>query len=281
MGFIEAVLHGLGFAEEWTKLIMMCINSVSYSVLINGEQCGFFGASRMVFDKVTPYHHICSCCAQKGSLISFRKAELSRSISSVAPSRGGPKISHLFFADDSLLFCQATLANCVAITNVLKVYEDASGQQLNRAKTSIFFTKNTSSEMKAQIQAMFHVLEIKNHEKYLGLPSFVVKSKVATFGELKGRVWSRINGWKEKLLSHGGREVLIKAVTQSIPTYTMSCFSLPNGLCKDLNQMFSQFWWVIMIERKKPIGLNGVSCVNRRRGVVWGLGILKFLIRHC
>ena len=45
MGFIEVVLRGLGFAEEWTKLIMMCINSVSYSVLINGEQCGFFGAS--------------------------------------------------------------------------------------------------------------------------------------------------------------------------------------------------------------------------------------------
>ncbi len=36
-GFIEAVLWGLGFIESWTKLIMMCINSVSYSVLINGE----------------------------------------------------------------------------------------------------------------------------------------------------------------------------------------------------------------------------------------------------
>ena len=90
---------------------------------------------------------------------------------------------------------------------------------------------------------MFHAPEIKNHEKYLGLPSFVVKSKVATFRELKGKVWSRMNGWKEKLLSHGGREVLIKAMTQSIPTNTMSCFSLPNGLCKVLNKMFSQFWW--------------------------------------
>ncbi len=74
MGFIEFVLRGLGFAEEWTKLIMMYINSMSYSVLINGEQCGFFGASHgMVFDKVTPYHHICSCCARRGSLIFFAK----------------------------------------------------------------------------------------------------------------------------------------------------------------------------------------------------------------
>ena len=86
------------------------------------------------------------------------------------------------------------------------------------------------------------MLEIKNHEKYLGLPSFVGRSKSAAFGELKGRVWRQINGWKEKLLSNGGREALIKVVAQSIPTYTMSCFKLLDGLCKDLNPMFSQFW---------------------------------------
>ena len=108
MGFIEAVLHGLGFAEEWTKLIMMCINYVSYSVLINGEQCGFFGASHGIRqgDSLSPYLFL--LCAEGLSHL-FRKAEVSRSISSVAPSRGGPKISHLFFANDSLLFCQATL----------------------------------------------------------------------------------------------------------------------------------------------------------------------------
>jgi hypothetical protein len=130
------------------------------------------------------------------------------------------------------------VANCLEISNVLNIYEEASGQQLNRAKTSIFFTKNTKPAMKAQIQALFHVPKIKNHEKYLGLPSFVGRSKVAAFGELKSRVWRRICGWKEKLLSNGGREVLLKAVVQSISTYTMSCFRLPDGLCKDLNQMY-------------------------------------------
>ena len=62
-------------------------------------------------------------------------------------------------------------------------------------------------------------------------------------GSLRGRCRKKINGWKEKFLSHGGREVLIKAVAQSIPTYTMSCFRLPDGLCNDLNNMFSNFWW--------------------------------------
>jgi hypothetical protein len=103
----------------------------------------------------------------------LRKAALNNRITGVAASKGGPKISYIFFADDSLLFCQATVANCGEISNILKLYEEASGQQLNRAKTSTFFTKNTSTKIKDEIQAMFQVLEIKNHEKYLDLPSFV------------------------------------------------------------------------------------------------------------
>uniref|UniRef100_A0A2N9G3J3 Reverse transcriptase zinc-binding domain-containing protein n=1 Tax=Fagus sylvatica TaxID=28930 RepID=A0A2N9G3J3_FAGSY len=72
---------------------------------------------------------------------------------------------------------------------------------------------------------------------------FADRSKTVAFSEIKGRVWRRMHGWKEKFLSMGGREVLIKAVAQSIPTYTMSCFKIPDGLCKDLNAMFSDFWW--------------------------------------
>ena len=57
----------------------------------------------------------------------------------VVVCRGGPSISHLFFADDSLIFCKASLEECDALQHVLKVYEESSGQQLNRAKTLFFF----------------------------------------------------------------------------------------------------------------------------------------------
>ena len=103
-------------------------------------------------------------------------------------SRGRPQITHLFFTNDSLLFCQATRANCEAISGILQLYEGVSGQQLNRNKTSIFFTRNTPVEMRCHIQNTFQVPEIKNHETYLGLPSFVGRSKNAAFGDLKGRV---------------------------------------------------------------------------------------------
>ena len=240
--FVEEIMCMLGFAEAWIKLIMMCINTASYSVLINGEQCGFFQVSRGIRqgDSLSPY--IFLLCAEGLSFL-LKKAVRERRITGVAASRGGPKISHIFFAHDSLLFCQATLGNCEAVRCILQIYEEVSGQKLNQAKTSIFFTKNTSMDMRQRIQGVFQVPKIKIHEKYLGLPSFVGCSKSTSFGELKGQVSKKINGWKEKFFSHGGREVLIKAVAQSIPTYTMSCFRLPDGLCNDLNNMFSNFWW--------------------------------------
>ena len=73
----------------------------------------------------------------------------------VAVCRGGPSISHLFFADDSLIFCKARLEECDALQHVLKVYEESSGQQLNRAKTSLFFSQNTMDDIREEIKNRF------------------------------------------------------------------------------------------------------------------------------
>jgi hypothetical protein len=125
----------------------------------------------------------------------------------------------------------------------LKLYERASGQQLNRDKTSLLFSKNTPKIVKDTLVNMVGVTPTTCFEKYLGLPSMVGKSRVASFASIKGRIWDRINGWKEKFLSHAGKEVLMKAVLQTIPTYTMSVFKLPKTLCQGINSLFSKFWW--------------------------------------
>ena len=69
------------------------------------------------------------------------------------------------------------------------------------------------------------------------------RHKNASFDYIKERVWRKLQGWKEKLLSQARREVLIKAVVQAIPTFTMSCFKLPMGLCDEIEKLIRKFWW--------------------------------------
>jgi len=69
----------------------------------------------------------------------------------------------------------------------------------------------------------------------------VGRGKKKAFNRIKDQVGRKIVGWKGKLLSNLGKEVLIKVVAQATITYTMSCFKLSDSLCRVLNSMVSQF----------------------------------------
>ena len=105
--------------------------------------------------------------------------------------------------------------------------------------------------IKELIQNSLGVLEIKKYEKYLGLPAVVGRNKKASLNYIKDRVWGKLQGWKEKLLSQAGKEVLLKAVVQAIPTFAMNCFRLPVGLCQDIEMLIRKFWWGQRGERRK------------------------------
>ena len=94
-------------------------------------------------------------------------------------------------------------------------------------------------------------MQNSRHNKYLGLPTIIGKSKAQVFAEVKERVAKKLTGWKGKLLSIGGREILVKDVAQAVPTYIMSCFQLPKTLCNDLENMMRNFWWGQRDDEKK------------------------------
>jgi len=147
----------------------------------------------------------------------------------------------LFFADNNLLFCRASLGDVTTIQNILEVYEFASSQQINKEKTTLFFGKSVSEGVKNSMKELLRVPEIKQCEKYLGLPTIVGKNRRASLNYIKDRIWNKLQGWKEKLLSQAGKEVLLKAVVQAIPIFVMGCFKLPVGLCRDIEILIWKF----------------------------------------
>ena len=71
----------------------------------------------------------------------------------------------------------------------------------------------------------------------------VGRTKRKEFQFLKDRLWQRLNGWSNKLLSCAGKATLIQAVALVIPIYALSCFKFPRGFVQNLNMMIARFWW--------------------------------------
>ncbi|GAU10142.1 hypothetical protein TSUD_420060, partial [Trifolium subterraneum] len=215
--YLQGVMTKMGFSDQWVKWIMLCVESVDYSVLVNGIMTEPIKPSRGLRqgDPLSPYLFI--ICAE-GLTALIRHAESSGDIHGVKICRNAPIISHLLFADDCFLFFRANINEAVAMKNILATYEAASGQAINFQKSEIFCSRNVLQVDQHNISTTLGVQAVLGTGKYLGLPSLIGRSKKSTFNFIKDRIWKKINSWSSKCLSKAGREVLIKSVLQSIPT---------------------------------------------------------------
>jgi hypothetical protein len=110
---------------------------------------------------------------------------MSGCITGVPTSKRGLRLSYLFFADDSLLFCKANSVEWRRLMRLLEKYKTASGQKLNKAKTSIFFSRNTSTARQTEISQLSGFKVTQTCEKYLRLPTFARKSHSQAFQRIK------------------------------------------------------------------------------------------------
>lgn len=249
--FLRGIMTKLGFLGHWIMLVMACVSSPSFSILINGKPYGNIIPSKGLYQGDPLSSYLFLLCAKEFTSL-LAKAELEGRIHGVSICRRALTISHLLFADNSLLFCKASQKEVQVINGILQAYADASGQYINMEKSLVLFSNNTPDRMRDWIKVSLAIKEVAKFETYLGLSTLVGRAKYQTFAYLKDRVWKKLQGWKGMLLSKAGKEVLTKAIAQSIPTYTMGVFQLPTKLCDDLNTMCVNFWWG-QVDRERKI----------------------------
>ncbi|KAL9662663.1 hypothetical protein QQ045_027496 [Rhodiola kirilowii] len=104
-------------------------------------------------------------------------------------------------------------------------------------------SNNLMSDRARALSSILGVKQVHKIDRYLGLPICFSKNKLELFSFIENKIWKKVNGWKEKLLSSTGKEVLIKSVIQAIPINAMSCFKLPLTLCDKLFSIVSKYWW--------------------------------------
>ena len=157
--------------------------------------------------------------------------------------RNAPSVSHLLFADDSLILMTTDMLNAASLQQALDDYCTNSGQLVSRSKSSIFFSPNTSVVAREEICQELHIDTEALSDKYLGLPALVGVDRSDCFKHFVERIRERIGVWMAKLLSMGGKQLLLKAIAQAIPVFAMSVFGLPKVICKEITDLISQFWW--------------------------------------
>lgn len=140
-GFLNRTLIDIGTKASFSKVIMTCVSSSSMRLSWNGDRSDSFSVSRGIRqgDLISPYLFV-MCIERLAHCIQhFIAKGLWKPISL---SRGGPPLSHLFFADDLILLAEASLEQVSVVKDCLEMFCKASGQRVNASKTRVFFSHN-------------------------------------------------------------------------------------------------------------------------------------------
>ncbi|XP_074267213.1 uncharacterized protein LOC141590524 [Silene latifolia] len=188
-----------------------------------------------------------------------------RSVSYEVLVNGAPSESFVPERDDSIIFVKANENQVRVVMDVLSKYERASGQLVSKEKTTVSFSKGTVEWRREKVARVLGVKVVAEQDRYLGLPTVIGQSKHALTKIARDKLNNKMQGWHGKLFSRAGRETLIKAIAQSIPTYAMSVFKLPVNFCNELRSIVSRFWWGSNLEVcVRYLGCLGILCVGLR-----------------
>ncbi|KAF7842718.1 reverse transcriptase [Senna tora] len=149
--FITNILTAFNFPTNFINLILSGLTSANYTILVNGKMSEPFKPAKGIRqgDPISPYifilameflnHLILHQVSNRNWLpFKFRQSTLN--------------FSHLFFADDILLFSKASSKSCHIIKETLDLFSNISGLHINLEKSKFWVSSNTPDSKARHIQ---------------------------------------------------------------------------------------------------------------------------------
>ena len=191
---------------------------MEYHFFINGQESFTFQPSRRIRqgDPLSPYLYILAA-----NVLSCRiaKAEEDNQWQGIKICEESSPISHLFYADDSLLFLEANETQFQVAKSILEEFSLWTRQKINFTKSSLIFSLNTNHELRTSLSRQMGMNFSRRLGKYLGTQIDPGRNKSAIYNQILSAINSRTASWKEKLLSQTSRLTLIKNMTNK--SYTL------------------------------------------------------------
>lgn len=254
--FLYAVLKKFGFSSRFVSLLAQMVSNCWFSISLNGVSRGYFKSSRGVRqgDPLAP------------ALFIIAEEVLSRGISLLFSRgvckyyhlpRGVQEITHLLFADDSMVFLNGGLPSINNLLLFLAAYEDSSGQKINAQKSCFVVSKHMPRSAIDRIITKTGFQHRIGSISYLGIPLISGRQKVIHFKFLIDKILAKLEGWQSSLLSQAGRLTLIRSVLDSFTVYSASATSIPHSILRRIESICSNFFW------------QGYESTHRKHWISW------------
>ncbi|WJZ84180.1 hypothetical protein VitviT2T_003796 [Vitis vinifera] len=274
--FLMKVMRKMGFGSRWLGWMWRCISTAKFSVLVNGVSAGFFPSSKGLRqgDPLSPYLFVMGM-EVLSTLI--RRAVEGGFLSGCRIQGGGRQpvhVSHLLFADDTIVFCEARKEYLAYLSWIMFWFEAASGLRINLEKSKLIPVgeveemEELAAELGCKVGSMPSV--------YLGLPLGARNKSAAVWDGVEEKMRRRLAQWKRQYISKGGRLILIKSTMASIPLYQMSLFRMPKLVARRLEKLQRDFLWGGGNLERKVHNVNWkIVCTEKEKG---GLGLRKLVL---
>ncbi|XP_059285202.1 uncharacterized protein LOC132038567 [Lycium ferocissimum] len=239
--FLTKVLRKFGFSEVLIDMVFSLLSNIWYSVLLNGQAHGFFKSSKGVKqgDPLSPTLFILVAEALSRGLNALYKNP--RFVEYGMP-KGSPRINHLSYADDTILFVSADQYSVKLMMRVLNRYEKVSGQLVNLNKSAFYVHEKVQSGLVSRLKQITGIRQGLFPFTYLGCPIFYSRNKISHYDTVVKKIAKRVNAWQGRLLSYRGRATLISHVLQNEGGLGF------RSLFEVSNAFFCKLWWNLRIK---------------------------------
>jgi hypothetical protein len=263
------LLDRMGFGFKWRTWIRTCISTVRFFIMVNGLPLGFFGSSRGLCqgDPLSPLLFLLVMEVLSQLLIRTEEVGLIRGFKASSATVSGLSISHLLFADDTIVFCDADRDQLLHIRMVLACFEAVTGLGVNMGKSELV----PVGELR-NVDQLAEILCCRVGDlpmSYLGMllgSSFKASS---VWNPILEKIERKLAGWKKLYLSKGGCLTLLKSTLSSLPTYFLSLFTIPMHVAERIEKLQRNFLWGGLGDGFKHhlVGWNTICCPIAKGGL--------------
>ncbi|KAL9671136.1 hypothetical protein QQ045_008702 [Rhodiola kirilowii] len=243
--YLRSIQESLGFGDKWIKWMHECYSSAGLSILINGSPTEEITMERGLCqgDPLSPFlSPFLFLLAAEGLSTMLNNAVKAGLISGVGWGKNGGLLTHLQFANDTVLFYRPVMEEVWIIRHLLRTFAVSSGLEINFKKSRCVGVGLEDVEVKKFADVLGCPMG-RLPMNYLGMQVGANRGRLNTWSPILQKFKLKLASWRSANLSMAGRVVLIKSALSNLPLYYTSMYKMPVAVAQEMDKIQRRFMW--------------------------------------